>query len=339
MKAAIFYEKHKILIEDVNIKEPKEDEVLVKVKYCGVCGTDVHIYEGAKGSTDVNPPRILGHEFSGCVEKIGSKVTKVKVGDKVAIDPNDYCNNCYHCNNARKHLCDSMTAVGVSLDGGFAEYATVKENLVFKVPDNVSYESAAMTEPISCCLHGIDLMDIKQGDTVMVVGTGNIGLIMIQLLKYSGAVNIIAVEPVEKRRERAKKYGANVVIDPINDNTENILKENNIFNIDKVIDCAGKIQTAEYSIKYAGKGATVMLFGLTGPDDELKIKPFELFQKEITIKTSFVNPYAFERAVNLLARNIVDVSEIITDIVELENINDVFTKKLYLNDGKVLIKS
>ena len=339
MKAAVFYEKHKIFIEDINIEEPKDDEVLIKVKYCGVCGTDVHIYEGEKGSTDVNPPRILGHEFAGCVEKIGKSVTKVKVGDKVAIDPNDYCNNCYYGNNAKKHLCNSMSAVGVSLNGGFAEYALVKENLVFKVADNVSYESAAMTEPISCCLHGMDLIDIKLGDTVMVVGAGNIGLIMIQLIKYSGAVNIIAVEPVKKKREMAKKYGANIVIDPINDDTEKILKENNIFNIDKVIDCAGKIQTAEYSIKYAGKGATVMLFGLTAPDDELKIKPFELFQKEITIKTSFVNPYAFERAVHLLERNIVDVSDIITDIVELENINDVFTKKLYLKAGKVLIKA
>ncbi|WP_300758749.1 zinc-dependent alcohol dehydrogenase family protein [uncultured Brachyspira sp.] len=339
MRAAVFYEKHKIIVEDLDIREPNDDEVLVKVKYCGVCGTDVHIYEGAKGSTDVNPPRILGHEFSGQVEKIGKNVTKVKIGDKVAIDPNDYCNNCYYCNNAKKHLCSSMTAVGVSLNGGFAEYALVKENLVFKVADSVSYESAAMTEPISCCLHGIDLMNINQGDTVMIVGTGNIGLIMIQLVKYKGAVNIIAVEPVEKRRERAKKYGANIVIDPVNDSTENILKENNIFNIDKVIDCAGKIQTAEYSIKYAGKGAEVMLFGLTSPDDELKIKPFELFQREITIKTSFVNPYAFERVIHLLEANIINVSDIITDIIELENINDVFTKKLYLKDGKVLAKA
>ncbi|WP_456059427.1 zinc-dependent alcohol dehydrogenase family protein [Brachyspira pilosicoli] len=339
MKAAVFYGKQKIVVEDVNIKEPKDNEVLIKVKYSGVCGTDVHIYEGEKGCTDVKPPRILGHELSGCVEKIGKNVTKVKIGDKVAVDPNDYCNNCYYCNNAKKHLCSNMTAVGVSLDGGFAEYVTVKENLVFKVADNVSYESAAMVEPISCCLHGIDLMDIKQGDTVMVVGAGNIGLMMIQLLKYKGAVNIIAVEPFEKRRERAKKYGANIVIDPINDNTEEILKNNNIFNIDKVIDCAGKVQTAEYSIKYAGKGAEIMLFGLTAPDDEVKIKPFEMFQKELTIKTSFVNPYAFERAANLLAKGIIDVSEIITDIVDLENINDVFTNKLYTRDGKVLIKA
>lgn len=339
MKAAVFYEKHKITVEDADIKEPNDNEVLIKVKYCGICGTDVHIYEGEKGCTDVKPPRILGHELSGCVERVGKNVTKVKPGDKVAVDPNDYCNNCYYCNNAKKHLCNNMTAVGVSLDGGFAEYVTVKENLVFKIADNVSYESAAMVEPISCCLHGIDLMNIEQGDTVMVVGAGNIGLMMVQLLKYKGAVNIIAVEPFEKRRERAKKYGANIVIDPINDNTEEILKKNNIFNIDKVIDCAGKVQTAEYSIKYAGKGAEIMLFGLTAPDDEVKIKPFEMFQKELTIKTSFVNPYAFERAANLLANGIIDVSEIITDIVDLENINDVFINKLYLKDGKVLIKA
>lgn len=118
----------------------------------------------------------MGHEFSGQVEKIWKNVTKVKIGYKVAIDPNDYCNNCYYCNNAKKRLCNSMTAVGVSLNGGFGEYALVKKNLVFKVSDSVSYESVAMAEPISCCLHGIDLMNINQGDTVMIVGAGNIGL-------------------------------------------------------------------------------------------------------------------------------------------------------------------
>ena len=162
MKAAVFYEKHKITVEDADIKEPNDNEVLIKVKYCGICGTDVHIYEGEKGCTDVKPPRILGHELSGCVERVGKNVTKVKPGDKVAVDPNDYCNNCYYCNNAKKHLCNNMTAVGVSLDGGFAEYVTVKalEKVAERTDENIYHEHVTNYIYTHPDLFGIKLIPI-----------------------------------------------------------------------------------------------------------------------------------------------------------------------------------
>lgn len=338
MKAARFYEKHKLVVENVPEIQPDENGVMIKIHYCGICGTDVHIFEGAKGSAEVNPPVTLGHELSGDVVKVGSSVHKIKVGDRVSVDPNSYCGKCYFCANGKKHLCRHMVGLGTAADGGFAEYVTVSEKLVFPIAENVSYEAAAMTEPLSCCLHGMDLTDVKIGDTVMVIGTGNIGMIMLQLAKNAGAATIIAVEPNEKRRQKAKEMGADICIDPLHDDTDNILWENGIKNIEKVIDCAGLTSTAEYAVKFAGKGANVMLFGLTGPDDEMKLKPFEVFKKELTIKGSFVNPSTFERAGRLLAAGAVKVENLITDIVPLSDIQSVFENRLYAKDGKVLIK-
>lgn len=338
MKAARFYEKGKLVVEDIPVVEPSDDEVLINIKYCGICGTDVHIFNGDKGSSPVTPPVTLGHEFSGDVVKVGKNVRRFAVGDRVSVDPNSYCGECYFCQNGKKQMCDDMKGIGTALDGAFAEYITVPEKLVYKIADNVSYEAASMTEPLSCCLHGFDMTGVRLGDTVMVVGTGNIGLLMVQLAKHAGATTIIAVEPNERRRNIAIELGAAFGIDPLHDDTDAFLKEHNIVNIDKVIDCAGRVSTNEYSVHYAGKGATVMLFGLTGPDDEMRLKPFEVFQKELTIKGSFVNPDTFERAGRLLSTGIISTDKIITDIVPLSDIQEAFATRAYAKNGKMIIK-
>ena len=296
MKAARFYEKGKLVIDEVPVKEPGDHDVVIKIRYCGVCGTDVHIFGGEKGSAEVHPPVILGHELSGDVDRVGKGVTRFKKGDRVSADPNSYCGKCYFCANGKKHLCTDMKGLGTAVDGGFAEYVTVPEETVYPIAEGVSYEAAAMTEPISCCLHGFDMTEVRMGDTVMIVGTGNIGLIMVQLARHAGADKIIAVEPNPVRREKAIHLGADFGIDPMKDDTAKILAEHGIVNVDKVIDCAGRTSTAEYAVEFAGRGATVMLFGLTGPDDVMGLKPFTVFQKELTIKGSFVNPDTFERA-------------------------------------------
>lgn len=338
MKAARFYEKHVLRVEDVPIRQPGPHEILVKVRFCGVCGTDVHIYEGDKGSSAIVPPVTLGHELSGDVAAVGEGVTRFQPGDRVSVDPNRYCGKCYYCANGKKHLCDEMEGMGLAYDGGFAEYVTVDEELVYPVAEGISYEAAAMTEPISCCLHGIDLAEIRPGDTVMIVGTGNIGMIMLQLARHAGAATIVAVEPNAQRLEKARKLGADVCINPVSDDTAAILAANGICCIDKVIDCAGRIDTAEYSVEYAGRGATIVLFGLTAPDDVMGLKPYELFQKELTIRGSFVNPDTFDRAGKLLGRGIVKVDDIISDIIPLDDAKSVFEQRLYAKNGKVLIR-
>ena len=338
MKAARFYEKHKLVVEDIPAREPGEREVKIRVHYCGICGTDVHIFEGDKGSAEVNPPVTLGHELSGDVAAVGSMVTAFKPGDRVSVDPNSYCGKCYYCQNGKKHLCEHMVGLGTAADGGFAEYVTVPEELVYLIMENVDYKAAAMTEPLSCCLHGMDLTKVEIGDTVMIVGAGNIGQIMIQLAAHAGAAKIIAVEPNPYRLKKAASFGADILINPVSDDTDAILRENNIKCINKVIDCAGRTDTAEYAVKYAGRGATVMIFGLTGPDDIMNLKPFQLFQKELTIKGSFVNPDAFERSGRLLSKGIINVDDIITDIIDLDDIEMAFANRLYARNGKVLIR-
>lgn len=338
MKAARFYEKGKLVIDEVPVKEPGDHDVVIKIRYCGVCGTDVHIFGGEKGSAEVHPPVILGHELSGDVDRVGKGVTRFKKGDRVSADPNSYCGKCYFCANGKKHLCTDMKGLGTAVDGGFAEYVTVPEETVYPIAEGVSYEAAAMTEPISCCLHGFDMTEVRMGDTVMIVGTGNIGLIMVQLARHAGADKIIAVEPNPVRREKAIHLGADFGIDPMKDDTAKILAEHGIVNVDKVIDCAGRTSTAEYAVEFAGRGATVMLFGLTGPDDVMGLKPFMVFQKELTIKGSFVNPDTFERAGRLIGSGIIRTEEIISDIIDLDDIQRVFEERLYAKDGKVLIK-
>lgn len=338
MKAARFYKKHQLLVEDIPAREPGDCEVKIRIRFCGVCGTDVHIYEGDKGSAQVMPPVVLGHELSGDVVAVGKDVMRFKEGDRVSVDPNAYCGKCYYCAKGEKHLCENMVGLGTAADGGFAEYVTVREELVFPIAPNVSYEAAAMTEPLSCCLHGMDLTNVRLGDTVMIVGTGNIGLIMLQLARHAGATTVVAVEPNAQRLEKARALGADVCIDPLHDDTDQVLRDHGVRYIDKVIDCAGRVDTAEYSVRYAGRGATVMLFGLTGPDDVMQLKPFEVFQKELTIKGSFVNPNAFERASRLLANGSVQVEDTIAYIVDLDDINSVFEQRLYAKGGKVLIR-
>ena len=173
MKAAVFYGKGDIRVDEhYPMPAVGPESVLIQVKACGVCGTDVHIYGGAQGATECNPPVILGHEFSGVVTQVGSAVTRVKVGDHVTVNPNISCDACDQCRRGNPHFCDSMAATGVNYDGGFAEYCAVLERQVFKVPEGVPFEEAALCEPVACALHGIDLCGIKPGDTVMVIGGG-----------------------------------------------------------------------------------------------------------------------------------------------------------------------
>ena len=201
MKSAVFYGKHDLRIEETPIPQPGERDVLIQVKACGVCGTDVHIYEGDKGAAEVTPPTILGHEFSGVVAAVGGKVKKFRPGERVCIDPNCYCGACDFCREGEVHFCENMIGYGTTVNGGFAEYCAVKESQVYRLGDHTSFEQGAMAEPAACCLHGIDLCGIRPGQQVVVIGGGMIGLLMVQLSRLAGASKVALLVPVEKKRE------------------------------------------------------------------------------------------------------------------------------------------
>lgn len=338
MKAGVFYSKNDLRIEEIAKPSPKAGEILIKVKACGICGTDVHIFNGDKGCFPTPAGTVLGHEFSGIVEGVGEGVKKIHIGDRVCVDPNKLCGDCYYCKSGIGHFCENMIGIGTGMNGGFAEYCAVPQSQVYKIADSTSYEAAAMTEPTACCVHGIDMCNISCGDTVAVIGGGMIGMIMLQLAKLSGAGKLIMIEPVAEKRKIAQKLGADLCIDPIENDVKKVLSDNSIGRISAVIECVGKTSTIEQAIEIAGEKSVVMMFGLTAPDDTISIKPFEIFQKEIVLKSSFINPYTQKRALELIDSGKIDVSSVVYSCEPLESLPRILADSSLRAKGKYIIQ-
>lgn len=337
MKSAVFYGKHDVRIEESKMPEIGAKDVLIRVKACGICGTDVHIFEGDKGAADTNPPCILGHEFAGIVEKVGAGVSNAKVGDRVCVDPNKLCGECYFCREGIGHFCEHMTGIGTTTDGGFAEYCAVPESQVYHLADTTTFEEGAMTEPLACCLHGIDMCEITPSSVVVVIGGGMIGLLMVQLAKLCGARKVVLLEPVEGKREVGLKMGADLAIDSIREDVKAVLAANGIQRVNTVIECVGNPHTISQAIDLAGKKSVVMMFGLTKPDEEVPVKPFEIFQKEVVLKASFINPYTQQRALDLINDRKVDVSSMICECSPLEKLPEILGSAELRRKGKYII--
>lgn len=209
MKATYFMGHETFEVRECPIPKAKPGTVVVKNYACGVCGTDVHIYHGEKGSAAVNPPVVLGHEYSGVVTEVGEGVKGLKIGDHVTIDPNIYCGECEYCRNGKKQMCRHMEAVGVTMNGGFEEYSIVPAAQALLLDPNVPLEYGAMSEPLACCLHGIDRAEIKVGDIVCVVGGGAIGLLLVQLARLAGAAKVVSASRT-KRAARLQRSSARI---------------------------------------------------------------------------------------------------------------------------------
>ena len=337
MKAAVFVGKHDLQIREIPMPFVGEKDVLIKVHACGICGTDVHIFEGDEGAAQTPPETVLGHEFAGEVVQVGDKVTGVKPGDRVCVDPNQLCNSCDYCRGGIGHFCENMVGIGTTVDGGFAEYCAVPESQVYPFPETISYEAAAMTEPVACCLHGIDMCDISCGDTVAVIGGGMIGQIMLQLAKLRGAAKLILIEPVEEKRVMAQSLGADITIDPIAEDAKAVLEQKGIGRIHTVIECVGKPATMAQAIAIAGKKSTVMMFGLTKPEETVAVKPFELFKKEIVLKASFINPYTQGRALDLIVSGKINVTAMVDRVESLVHLPEILANESLRQRGKVVI--
>ncbi len=337
MLAAVFKGKGQLILEDVPARKPGPDEIMIRVAACGVCGTDLHIYHGDQGAAPTPAGTVLGHEFSGTVCEVGENVKSLCVGDKVSVDPNDYCGSCYYCRNGKAHFCENMTGIGTTVHGGFAEYCTFNAKQAYKLKDDMSLEWGALAEPVACCLHGIDLSRITPGDTVLVIGAGTIGLMMLQLSKAAGASRVVVVEPVEEKRQNAYALGAALCIDPTQEDAAVRMRAEGIPPVDVSIECVGLSKTVLEAIRLCGRGGTVMMFGLTPPDAEIALKPFEVFQKELNITASFINPYTLQRSLNLIESQTIKLEPLLGARVPLKDINHVFTDDSYRTMGKVLI--
>lgn len=339
MKASRFLGNKTFAVTDLPTPHAGPGELVLRNQVCGVCGTDVHIYHGEPGSADVNPPVVLGHEYSGEVVEVGEGVTGFAVGDHVTVDPNIYCGHCAYCQNGKKQLCPSMEAIGVTRDGGFAQYSRIPASQAFKLEPTVPWEAAAMAEPLACCLHGIDLAGIQVGDKVCVVGGGAIGLLMVQLAKLSGASQIVLSEPNEKRRQVGLQLGANAALDPTRTDAQEAFAQVLDGGANVVIECVGNVPAVKSAFQFAGKGATVLLFSVPKVDATFDLPLFDVYKKELTIKGSFVNPDTHARAVALINSGNVDFGPIITHRFPLDQLPEAIAMQMSDASIKVVVEA
>ena len=338
MRGNFFLGNHSFEMRELETRELLEDEVLVKVAFCGICGTDVHIYHGDKGSAEVHPPVVLGHEFSGTVVEVGKAVYLVKPGDRVTVDPNIYCGKCHYCRTGRKQLCRELQAVGVTMNGGFADYCYVPEAQCHLLSPGVSLLSGAMTEPLACCLHGIDIAGIRAGDSVCVIGGGPIGLMMVRLARLSGASAVILSEPVELRRNLGLEVGADYAIDhfagPVADQIEQLTGRR---GTDVVIECVGNTSATAQAFEAAGFGATVLLFSVPKPGTYHSLNLEDVFNKELKICGSRINPDTHARAVSLINSGRVSLDRLVTHTYPLEKLEEAIIKQTENDSIKVVV--
>ncbi|MDY3999251.1 MAG: alcohol dehydrogenase catalytic domain-containing protein [Blautia sp.] len=337
MRSAVFYGKYDIRVEEREIPQIGPEEVLIKVMACGVCGSDVHIFEGDQGSTAVVPPLIQGHEFAGIVIETGSSVTNCKAGDRVCVDPADNCNKCYYCISGMMGHCESMGAIGTNVDGGFAQYCKVKSRLIHHLADDVTFIEGAMAEPLACCINGADRSDIKVSDNVVIYGGGMIGLLLLQLAKLRGASKIILVEPVAEKRRMAIRLGASLTINPMEQNVQEALWENGIHHVQVVIETCGLRSTSEEAIDIVDRRGTVLLFAVTAVEASIQLKTYKLFQKELNVKGSYCSPYDMGRAVELINAHRIDVTSMLGGKVSLDELAEILKNPERRAKGKYVV--
>jgi L-iditol 2-dehydrogenase len=310
MRSAVFASPGTCDLVDRQTPVPAEGAVLVRVEACGVCGTDVHIY---RGEFPAAFPLIAGHEFAGVIEATGPGVSHLRSGDPVTVDPNLPCGACRPCRRGFGHLCASLAALGVTANGGFSTHCLVPARQAYEIPRDLSLELAALAEPVSCCVHGIEKANLRPGDVVAVLGAGMIGLIMVQLALLRGASAVIVSEPEPRKREMALRLGATQAVDPsAEDMRAAIAKATGGPGADAVIECVGGQETAQQALSLVGEAGTVVLFGVAPQSARLTLSPYDIYRREVTVAGSFTNPHTFDAAIALLRSGRVQVKEMIS---------------------------
>jgi len=277
MKAVKIIQPDTLEIVAIPIPEPGDSDVLIKVMTSSICGTDIHIFRGEYLG---NYPVIPGHEFSGVVKDVGSGVTRFKSGDRVAVEPNIACDNCYNCLNNRQNFCVNWQAIGVSLPGGMAQYVTAPEKSVFDIGE-IPYEYGAFMEPISCVLHGVERLAPELASSVVIFGAGPIGILLLQVLKLKGVSAVTVVDKNPDRAAFAQKKGADETLTSLDD-----LKRD---DFDAVVDATGVIPVMSKALDYVRHGGKVLLFGVPPVGEEITFEAFQIFRKGLTILSSFTS--------------------------------------------------
>jgi len=326
MLAAVFHKGDKISgdikLEEVDLPYiTKSNQVLIEIKACGICGTDLKIIEGGHPAND---DTILGHEFAGIVREVGESVQDLEIGDKVVADPNEKCGYCINCRRGLSNLCEYMaqgTTFGIFQNGGFAKYCVLPRKALFKLPDSIDMIAASLVEPLSCAVHCHNIADVKESDNVAIIGAGPMGLIIESVIRKHPIKKLICIEIDQWRGQKALELGADHWINP---KTQDVKQE--IQNItggegaDVIIDAVGIADTFEMATKIWAPGARLICFG-QDYRAEAKIKPNDIVRYQRKIMGSYIG-YAedFLDAIELISNKVIDVEKLITTMIPLEKL-------------------
>ncbi|MFI1105241.1 zinc-dependent alcohol dehydrogenase family protein [Streptomyces melanogenes] len=307
MKAAVINAPGTVSIETVDDPAPGPREVVVQVAACGLCGTDLHILQGEFAPS---LPLVPGHEFAGEVVAVGTEVHTLGIGDRVAVDPSLYCNECHYCRLGRNNLCERYAAIGVTTSGAAAEFALAPAANCVRLPDHIRTEDAVLIEPLSCAIRGYDVLRSPMASHVLIYGSGTMGLMMLQLAKRTGAATVDVLDINPQRLATARELGCTHAAAT----ADEIVRPR---GWDIVIDATGSEQAIQDAIGRVAKGGTYLQFGVADYAARATIEPYRIYNQEITITGSMAVLHSFERAADLFATDVLDPEVFISDRLPL----------------------
>ncbi len=319
MKALVLTEYNHLSLQEVPTPEIGPTDVLVRVKACAICGSDVHGMDGSTGRRI--PPIVMGHEAAGQIAGIGSSVRGYAVGDRVTFDSTIYCGECFFCRQGLVNLCDNRKVLGVScgdyrLNGAFAEYVAIPQHILYRIPDAVTDEQAAMVEPLAVALHAVRRSPVRQNETAVVVGTGMIGLLIIQLLKQAGPGRIIAIDPLQEKLDLARRFGADACFANSGDSPAAIQKLTRNRGADVAFEAVGLSDSVKTAISSLRKGGSLVMVGNLKPTVDLPLQA--VVTRQLTLYGTCASAGEYPDCMELIAAGKVDVNSFISAVAPLE---------------------
>jgi L-iditol 2-dehydrogenase len=320
MKALLLSEYNRLEIVDVPMPRPSADEVLVRVEACGICGSDVHGYDGTSGRRI--PPIIMGHEAAGTVAAVGADVKDLHEGDRITFDSTIYCGHCEYCLKGEVNLCNNRQVLGVSTpdfrrEGAFAEYVLVPRLVTYPLPEQIPFSRAAMIEPLAVAVHAVSLVEIRPETSALVVGAGMIGLLVMQVLKDAGCARIYVSDIDDTRLRMAQELGATATVNAKSaDVTAELTKLTGGIGVDLAFEAVGSTPTVKSAVESVRKGGSVVLIGNVTPTVELPLQV--VVGRQITLRGSAASAGEYPKCIDLLARGAVQVDPLITAVAPLE---------------------
>lgn len=336
MKALVYYGPEDIRIAQVDDLKPGEEELLIKVKATGICGSDVHGYLGLTGRRIA--PMVMGHEFTGCVSEAGRNVKGISAGDRVAVQPVNFCGKCHYCRQGLTNVCTDKKFLGVmEVNGSMAEYVCVPAGLAYKLPGNVNYIQGAMTEPLAVALRAVKRLRTPEDDTVLVVGAGTIGLLVLQVLKAKKVRKVLVSDINDFRLEAAEKLGADAVINPLRDDMDRIiLEETGGMGADAAIEAVGTAPTVRQAMSALKTGGYCIWIGNSAKTIDVNMQ--EVVTRELNVSGTYIYTHGeFGEALDLLAEGSIDAEAVVSKVITLEEAPAMFNK--LARDSGSLIKA